>query len=292
MTGEATRIGIDVGGTSIKGVRLDSTWRIEAELRAPTPSPDPTGQRVATVVAEIAARLQTSPPSPVGVVVPGVVDEERRRTVLSSNLGWGELPMALILEENIGSPVSFGHDVRAGALAERQIGAASTTDGVIAFVPIGTGIATAIIHGNTPISSGGWAGEIGQLPIYHGPHLGLPVEDVASAAAIARRADAPDARTVVRRMQMGDKTANQVWEEAIEALAQALTALTVVTAPNLIVLGGGLAQAGELLLTPLARSLREKIPHLRQPDLVVSGLGDRAAALGAALIASTSPRAT
>jgi glucokinase len=285
LTG-ASVIGVDVGGTTIKGLRLSSTGEIEAEVRHATPSPDPTGDRVVAAVAEVVASLGGPNGMPVGLAVPGIVDETRGIAVWSANVGFRDAPVRDLATARLGVPVAFGQDVRAGALAELRSGAARGVDGSVAFVPIGTGVAAALIVDGTTLVSGGWAGEIGQTVIVSGAHAGLRVEEVASAAATARRAGEADALAVARRVASGDAAAIAVWEETVAVLADALTAIVVTTAPTTIVLGGGLAHAGALLLHPLGVELSRRLGSFRLPALVVAQHGDLAAAIGACYLAA------
>lgn len=287
-------LGIDVGGTSIKGVRVDPAGRVVREHRAPTPAPDPTGERVAVAVAAVAARLTgpVGPPLAAGVVVPGIVDESTGTAVWSVNLGWRDVPLLRLLADRLDGPVALGHDVRAGALAEARTGAARDETRTVAFVPVGTGVSAALVVEGRPVVSGGWAGEIGQRVLVHGPFAGLRSEEVASASATARRAGAPDARTVAERVAAGDPEACAVWADTVEALADAITDLVVAVAPGTVVVGGGLALAGDLLLTPLAAALSRRTGALRVPRLVPARHGDAAAALGAAMLARDTRGAT
>ena len=278
-------VGVDVGGTSIKAVLADHEGRVLVEKRALTPSPDPSGTRVCAVVSQLLSNFPASAALPVGIVVPGIVDEQQGLAVHSSNIGWRDVPLASRLSSTLGRPVGFGHDVRAGALAESRWGAAVGELGVVAFVPIGTGIAAGILVDGQPLAAEGWAGEIGQMRIGEGPHTGQHVEHVASAAGTARRAGEPNARRVAERLHAGDPLAREVWDETVAVLAEMLANLSVVVGSRVIVLGGGLALAGDALLGPLDRALRERLEPLRVPQLRPALLGDRAAALGASIIA-------
>jgi glucokinase len=231
----------------------------------------------------------------VGVAVPGIVDEIGGRAVYSANLGWRDLPLAGLLAERLALPVALGHDVRAGARAEAAVGAARGVRDVV-FIPVGTGIAGAAICGGEPLSGGGFAGEIGHLVVRPGGEIcqctgrGC-LETVASAAAIAARFTAlsghraAGAAEVVRWLDQGDESAREVWDEAIAALADALAATVTLLAPELIVIGGGLAEAGDRLLVPLRAQLAERLTFQRRPRLVRAELGDRAGCLGAGLLA-------
>ena len=285
MTTAPLVVGVDVGGTSIKGLLLTGAGRVPSRFRAGTPAPDPTGERVVEVVAEVVAQLDPAGELPVGVVVPGVVDEPAGTAVRSVNIGWTDVPLRAELTRRLGRPVAFGHDVRAGAVAEARTGAARGADGVVAFVPVGTGIAAAVLVEGRPVVAGGWAGEVGQRVLRHGPFAGLRVEQVASASATAARAGEPNARAVATRVAAGDPAALAVWQQTVEVLADVLTDLVVTVAPSTIVVGGGLALADEVLLGPLRTALAERVDGLRPPALVAAAHGDAAAALGAALLA-------
>lgn len=282
-------VGIDVGGTSIKAVIADrQNGSILAELRARTPAPDPDGEKVCDAVAKLLTELPGAAGLPVGVVVPGIVDEQRGLAVESANLSWRDVDLATLLRSRLGRSVGLGHDVRAGAIAEARWGAVVGEGGVVAFVPIGTGLAAAILVDGQPIVAEGWAGEVGQLRVGSGPHTGKRVEQVASAAATAERAGEPNARLVAARVRAGDQTAARVWGETIEVIAETLANLTAVTGAHVIVVGGGLALSGSILLDPLDRALIARLGALRAPRLLQASLGDRAAALGATLIAELS----
>jgi glucokinase len=279
-------LGIDVGGTTIKGLRFSPAGEIETELRVPTPSPDPSGALLVDAVEELVAALDGDPDAPVGLVVPGIVDETRGVAVWSANVGYRDVPLRDLVSQRLGVPVAFGQDVRAGALAEARSGAARGLEGSVAFVAIGTGIAAAFIVDGMPLVSGGWAGEIGQVVLTQCPHAGLRMEEVASASAIARRAGERDALAVAGRVGTGDADVVAVWNESIAVLADSLAGIVATVAPTSIVLGGGLARAGNLLLDPLRVGLAARVPALRIPQLLAAQHGDLAAAIGAGLLAA------
>lgn len=287
MTREATGVlGIDVGGTTIKGIRVSPDGEVLAEQRAATPHNDPSGELVVAAVADVVAALGGPQGHPVGIVVPGIVDEDRGIAVWSANVGFRDAPIRSLAEARLDTAIAFGQDVRAGALAEFRTGAASARDGSMAFVPIGTGVAAAFLVDGHTLVSGGWAGEIGQLVLTAGPHAGSRVEQISSASAIAQRAGEPDARAVAARVASGDAVAQRVWTDAIEVLADALAAIVSTVAPRTIVVGGGLASAGDMLLDPLRAALGLRIGVLRAPALLPARHGDIAAALGATYLAT------
>lgn len=171
-----TAVGVDVGGTSTKAVLVDAHGSTLAERRAATPAADPSGLALVKTVSGLLADLGPAWDAPVGVVVPGIVDDDRGVVVHAINLGWRDLPLRDLLVAQLGRPVALGHDVRAGALAEARTGAAREVAGVVAFVAIGTGVAAALLLDGRPVVAGGWAGEIGQLVLTEGRHAGSRLE--------------------------------------------------------------------------------------------------------------------
>ncbi|MEU5850541.1 ROK family protein [Saccharopolyspora shandongensis] len=286
-------VGVDVGGTETKAVLVDASGRVLAQRRRATPPPSPdTAQRVLDVTCSLVADLsEHAPPSAVGFVVPGIVDESRGVAVFSENLAWSDVPFAPLLGERIGLPVAFGHDVRAGALAEHRLGAAREASDAV-FLPVGTGISAAHVHSGRVLAAGGYAGEIGQVPIEAGGRRRIRLEAVASAGAISRRyqdrtgTPVAGAADVARRVAEGDPVATAVWDEAVDALGGALIWLTALLAPEVVVVGGGLSHAGPLLFDPLTRRVEEDWNLQRKPRIVPAELGDRAGSLGAALLAA------
>jgi len=229
----------------------------------------------------------------VGLVVPGLVDDRAGIALYSENIGWRDVPFRELVVQRTGLPVGFGHDVRAGGLAERTLGAARGTDDVL-FLPIGTGISGAMYVAGRLIENE-YAGEIGHIDVGSGEPCACGahgcLEAIASGASIAKRynratgGSAPGAHEVLRLMVAGDHTAVMVWDEAVDALARALATYTSLLAPELIVIGGGLSGAGEVLLEPLRRRLGELLVWQRKPRLVAAALGENAACLGAGLLA-------
>jgi len=278
---------------------VDRDARVVSRLRRPTPPRDRgPGEVLAAILATVddltAAVPGNAGVNGVGLVVTGIVDERRGLAVHSENVGWRDVPVRSLVERATGLPVGFGHDVRAGTLAEWRLGAGQGLQDLV-FVPIGTGVSAGIVIQGRLVSGGGYAGEIGHVDLGHGEPCTCGgrgcVEAVASAAAIARRYAAAsgrplsDAREVAERMAAGDPTARRVWADATAALALALAWTSVVLAPQAILLGGGLARSGKLLFDPIRQALGRHLGVVRQPRLVPATLQDEAGVLGAALLA-------
>ncbi|HEY1531160.1 MAG TPA: ROK family protein [Galbitalea sp.] len=278
-------LGVDVGGTTVKARFVDPAGAVLGEWRVRTPTGDASGKHTSDVIADLVARAaKIDVVNALGAVVPGIVDEEAGVCLRAVNLDWADLPLRRLISERVGVPLAFGQDVRAGALAEGVTGAAAGYPDTFAFVPVGTGLASAVGHGGTVASRTEWPGEIGQELIADGPYAGRRVEEIASASGIALAAGAPDARTVAELVRAGDERAIRVWENAIEVLAGSLAGIVTDTGASLLVIGGGLAEAGSLLLRPLDLALRALLPSTRV-ELRRASHGDSAAVIGAILLA-------
>jgi glucokinase len=282
----AAVLGIDVGGTSIKGLLLDADGGRLGQWRAPTPRGDTPGERTIEAIIEMVdcarsvARVEA-----VGLVVPGIVDETSGVVIHSVNLGWREFAIRDAVGRRLGVPVAFAQDVRAGAIAESHSGAAAGHPGPMVFVPIGTGLAAALVIDGTAASVTEWSGEIGQPVIADGPLAGNRVEEIASAGAIARRAGETTALAVAERMRAGDPVAAAVWTDAVEVLADTLVSIIDSLAPEIIVIGGGLAESGDLLFEPLHEALARRAGARVLPLISRAMHGDEAAVIGAADLA-------
>ncbi|WDF39185.1 ROK family protein [Streptomyces sp. T12] len=304
-------IALDVGGTGMKAalagasgaVPSEGTPAVPHQVRRPTGrerGPDAVVEGILDFAAELRAYGEQhfgEPAAALGVAVPGIVDEERGIAAYSANLGWRDVPLRQLLTERLGGiPVALGHDVRTGGLAEGRIGAGKGADRFL-FVPLGTGIAGAIgIDGRVEAGAHGFAGEIGHIVVRPGGPA-CPcgqrgcLERFASAAAVSEAWAAAcgdpeaDAADCAKAVASGDPNAVRVWQEAVDALADGLvTALTLLD-PRTLIIGGGLAEAGETLFTPLRDAVRRRVTFQKLPEIVPAALGDTAGCLGAGLLA-------
>ncbi|MCL2516752.1 MAG: ROK family protein [Microbacteriaceae bacterium] len=290
MRSQRCVLGIDVGGTTIKARLEDETGALLASRRVATPRDDPSAQRLAEAIARLATeavgggRLDA-----VGLVVPGIVDVAAGRSVLAVNLGWRDVPVvdrvrAALSTASLDAPIAFGQDVRAGALAESH-GVGGPGAGPVVFLPIGTGLAAAVIDGGDILFPDGWSGEIGQLRLKHPPFHGQRVEEVASASAFATAAGASDAREAVGRLDAGDPAAVAAFAATVAALAEVIVWSCAVLGGRRVVIGGGLAEAGDRLLGPLRAAVSDCLGGLPAIDVRRARHGDEAGAIGAAILA-------
>ena len=294
-------LAFDVGGTDTKSAVVDQRGRVRGLRRTPTPldRSDPAGavvRRLGALAREHLAQVPGSPPvAAAGVSVPGLVDEGAGVALFASNLGWRDAPLRELAERELGLPVALGHDVRAASDAEYRLGAATAYSDVVVLI-IGTGIAGGLVLGGRPYPGGGFAGELGHtLADPNGERCPCGsvgcLETVGSAGAIARRYRAasgkavPGALEVLAAAAAGDDDAVRIWDDALTALAEHLARLVAILAPQAIVLGGGLAQAGPALFEPLGKRLEALLSFHRRPALLPARLGDDAGLLGTALAA-------
>ncbi|MDL5202306.1 ROK family protein [Streptomyces sp. ALI-76-A] len=306
-------IALDVGGTGIKAALLGAAGTAPSGGTPPRPpvlhqarratgrehGPEAVVDGILDFAAELRAygvRHLGEPAEAAGLAVPGIVDEQRGVAAYAANLGWRDVPLRALLGARLGVPVALGHDVRTGGLAEGRIGAGHGADRFL-FVPLGTGIAGAIgIGGRVEAGAHGSAGEIGHVVVRPG---GAPcpcgqrgcLERYASAAAVSEAWAAvsghpgADAADCAKAVATGDPKAAEVWQEAVDALADGLvTALTLLD-PRVLIIGGGLAEAGETLFTPLRDAVRRRVTFQKPPSIVPAALGDTAGCLGAGLLA-------
>ncbi|GIE97966.1 ROK family protein [Paractinoplanes rishiriensis] len=294
-------VALDVGGTGMKCALVRPDGTVEHAERHPTLAERGSEAVIANILdvaAALAGRARANGQDPVavGVAVPGVVDEPNGVAVWSANIGFRDVPLRNLIFERLGLPAALGHDVRVGGIAEARLGAGRGKRHVL-FVAIGTGIAAALVVDGTGFAGAhGAAGEVGHIVVRPG---GTPcgcgargcLEAEASARAIGRRyaelTGTPDATAfdVVTRQAAGDEVAAAVWTDAVGALADGLITCQALYDVNVLVLGGGLAEAGDTLLGPLRSRFAERVTFHREPALVRAELGDNAGCLGAALLA-------
>jgi glucokinase len=300
---DAVAVAVDVGGTGIKCGLVDRDGLVRHTERRPTGrerGPAAVVETIAAAARDLAHTADAKGLTPVacGVVVPAVINEVDGIAEFSANLGLRKVPLRQIVADEIKLPTVLGHDVRAAALAEARLGAGQTTQRMF-FVAIGTGIAGGyVVDGRVDNGAHGASGEIGHIVVGTGedaPVCGCGargcVEAYASAAAITRayRAVRPDedvdAAGIAQRVAAGEPEAVRVWTDAVDALAAGLLTGVALLDPEVIVLGGGLAEAGAVLLDPLRKAMVRGRTFHRLPELTPAELGDMAGFLGAALLA-------
>jgi glucokinase len=282
----------DLGGTKIAVARVSATGDITHRLQAPTPTAG--GKQVVEAIAQLIVQLPREAACAVGVAVPGLARPDG--SVWAPNLsGWSRMPLVRLLQERLSLPVVLESDRNAGVLGEVWKGRAQDCSDAV-FVTVGTGIGAGIISGGRLLrGSDELAGCLGWLPVrerflaayksmgcleYHaaGPAIGRAGRRAFGSSATPER--------MVALARAGDVRARQVLADAANALGIALASVVDILNPQIIVVGGGMAAAGNLLLAPARHALRQWAQPLagRQVRVVRSSLGNRAPLLGLAKI--------
>ncbi|HXG41699.1 MAG TPA: ROK family protein [Dehalococcoidia bacterium] len=303
---------VDLGGTKVLSLVATGQGQVLAEDVRPTLAGDGPETVLRQIEGSLRAALAGAGLTPrdlngVGIASPGPLDLAQGVVVNPPNLpGWGEFPLRRLMEERLGLPVTLENDATAAAIGEHAFGAGKGVRDMV-FVTVGTGIGGGIICGGRPYrGKGGAAGELGHMVVLaDGPPCGCGnrgcVEALASGTAIARRAqellaagkapglarllsagEAPTAEAVHRAALAGDEDCRELLAEAGRYLGIGLASYANVLDPELLVLGGGVLRAGEMLLGPAREALWTlALPQVRRGlRLERAVLGPRAGALG------------
>jgi glucokinase len=304
-------LGLDLGGTKIAAGVVESTGRLLSNVRLATPasgvSKDLAALFDAAHSAVSAARVSWKSIRAVGVGVPGAFDP-RTETVWAPNLpGWKKVPLKRLLEKALRRPTFVEGDRNVQALAEAWL--ASDRPRNLVFLTVGTGIGAGLIADGRLIPGtrgvagaagwlaidGKWCGEFGRIGCLEflgaGPAVARLAENVLRKKArslirtIAEKQGGEiTAEVVATAARRGDATARRVLEEVGSNLGRGVAGIISLLNPDVVVLGGGLASAGDLILRPLRRAARQWGQPLatRQVRIVRSQLGEDAGILGAA----------
>ena len=308
-------IGIDLGGTFIKFALLDRDLRPAGALRCPTPSDRGADSVIAAMVGgarELMQREGVPAADVVGVGIgsPGPLDLDAGVVIAMPNIpGFEDIPLRDRVADGLGRPAVLENDANAAALGEFLVGSGRASRCMV-LLTLGTGLGSGVVtDGRLLHGAHGIGGEVGHMIVEPG---GEPcgcgqrgcLERYASAtylAEYARRLIERDGRAgpladilaekgelnaedVGAARQGGDALAEEVWDRATRFLAIGCVNLCRIFDPDLIVLGGGLANAGDELLAPLAEHFARLHWKLSAPAtrIVLAELGNDAGVIGAA----------
>lgn len=310
-------IGIDLGGTNIAAGIVDDKGSIVKKGSVPTgrtrASEEIIGDMCALVrnlVAE--AGIDWAEIRSVGIGSPGAIDREKGVIIYNNNLGFRNVPVRKLLQEQFGLPVYLENDANCAAIAESQAGAAKGYPHAL-VITLGTGIGGGIIIDRKLYTGfNGTGGEIGHVVIQmDGEECTCGRkgcwEAYSSATALIRQTrqaalENPgsmintlvegdltkiSAKTAFDAARLGDETAKRVVDRYIEMLAEGLGNMINIFQPNVVVIGGGVSKEGENLLVPLRERVKDKTycpEGLEKPQIVAAKLGNDAGIIGAALI--------
>jgi glucokinase len=291
------RIGLDVGGTNIKLVVLEGDEVVD---RASEPTRSEDGPEA--VLDRLAGLARASgEAASVGVAFPGLFDADGRGLLFPNLHGdWRGRPIREPLSRALGRPVGLVNDGHAFTLAEARVGAARGARDVMCVV-CGTGVgAGLVLDGRLHLGIDDRAGEIGHHTVVLDGHAckcgnrGC-LELYAGARAITQTAGRESFDETVGAARAGDETAVAAIRRAGELIGVAVANLIIFLTPERVVIGGGVAEAEELLMEPLREELARRagnVAPLEQIEVVRATLGPEAGAIGAALFAAEAPRGT
>jgi len=289
-------VGIDIGGTKVLAGEVTAEGRVLRTARRRTPGrladPRLLDDAVTEALQEVAGERAVAS---VGLSVAGLVDLSRGRVRFSTHLPWQEDDTAARLSARWGVPVLLDNDVSCAAVAELAYGQGLTHPDFL-LVTVGTGIGGAIVHqGQLWRGANGMAGEFGHIrvvPDGRPCECGLRgcLEEYASGNAVVRLAgDAyEDGQAVTAAAAAGDPMAIQAITSVGDWFGIGLAGLVGSFDPAVVVVGGGVADAGELLLGPTRIALERSLVgsgHRDLPQVVVAACGPAAGMIGAAYLA-------
>jgi len=311
MEADAQRLvaAVDLGGTFTKLGLVASDGTVRAETRVPTRltaftdgdgglgTVDWLGEEISAFAATEAEAIGVRTVG-FGVVVPGIVDAVAGVVVAAANIGWTGIDLAGPLSARLGLPGGIGHDVRTAGLAEWQLGAARGLTNLL-FVPLGTGIAAAVVVDGRMLEADGYAGELGHIQV---PAAGDQLcacgqlgclEIVAGASGVVRNYrrlsdSAPSemitAEQIAILARSGDPQALGAFTIAGTALSEAFVIALTLLGPEAIVIGGGLSGAADLLFPIIEAEFDRRLKFQRRPRLIISSFGSQAGLVGAGLL--------
>jgi glucokinase len=283
-------IGIDLGGTRIKGVAVDAKGNMLHKLYTPTYDGDGAvwKKAVAETVSELSKKLNNND-SVVGISAPGLPSDDHSSIVFMpgrmqglENFTW---------QHFLQKPTLVLNDAVAALIAEATFGAAKNKKHVV-MLTLGTGVGGAIlINGQPYMGAFNKAGHIGHMVINDEQDCdvtGMPgsLEDCIGNCTIEKRSKGKFTSThdMLSAYNNGDAFAKEVWLTSVKKLAIGLASITNILSPEIIVLGGGIAEAGDILFEPLHEYMEEFEWRAggNKVEIVKAVYGDLAGTIGAA----------
>lgn len=310
------RIGIDVGGTNVKIALVDSNGKIGYSNTIPTRAEmgyeytiNNMKQAIRDLLTE--TKLSAKDIEGIGFGLPGQVDFKSGVVRLITNIpGWVEIPLAKMIEDEFHIPTRIDNDVRCAALGELNFGAGKGCQNLIC-ITVGTGIGSGlIVNGKLVRGAANAAGEIGhiKLQMHDGPICGCGdtgcMEAFASGPAIVAMAEdyiKGGKSTKFREMangnditpfivaeaaKAGDAVAKRIFTRMGEYIGIGMASVVNLLNPERIIVGGGVADAGDILMTPLKETIKKRAMKIagETVEVVPAQLGNTAGVIGASLL--------
>jgi glucokinase len=308
-------IGIDVGGTKVLGGVVDEGGQVLKTARRDTPREG--GQALTQSIADVAKELMAEfTIDSVGVSAAGFVSSDRKTMLATPNIaGWNGVDLDSQLTQLIGLPVVIENDANAAAWGEAKFGAGRGKEHML-MLTVGTGIGGGIVvNGKLSRGAFGIAAEIGHIRVVPDGHLcGCGArgcfEQYASGNALLRHAreaisaspdiarnllsrgdgtiDGLTGKAITEAAREGDSVALAAFNTTGQWLGAGIASLSVVLDPQCVVIGGGVIDAGDILLTPTRDALNRNMPFAGKhpyPEIIAAELGNEAGLVGVADLA-------
>ncbi len=307
-------VGVDVGGTKISAGLVDEHGHLISRDRTQSPATDPP-EIVRTIGELVRSLVGSREVEAVGVCAAGFVDKQRATMVFAPNLAWRDEPLKDHLEKELNLPVVVENDANAAAWGEFTFGAGADVEDLL-MLTIGTGVGGGIVIDGELVRGGfGMGGEVGHIQMVpNGVKCGCgnlgclesygsgralvrmtrehALKDPSAAAAVLQRAGGDPAKIsgplITEAAQAGDTFAIDRLAEIGDWIGQGVATLTAVLDPNMVVVGGGVGEAGDLLLGPIRESFESHVTvrgHRPMLELRQARLGNAGGMVGVADLA-------
>ncbi|MBR1425115.1 ROK family protein [bacterium] len=312
------RIGIDVGGTNVKIALVDEKGKIIYSNSVPTYAKmgyEYTVNNIKQSIRDLMKETRTDEKSieAIGFDFPGQIDYKNGIVKLAPNIpGWVNVPIAKMIEDEFHIPTKIDNDVRCAALGELKFGAGKGCENFVC-ITVGTGIGSGlVINGKLVRGASNAAGEIGhiKLQMKDGPICGCGdtgcLEAFASGPSIVAMAQdyikggkstkfrelaAVDGGEitpyhVAKAAEEGDPVAKRIFEIMGEYIGIGLTSVINLLNPEKVIVGGGVAECGDLLLEPIRRTIKQRAMVVagEAVQIVPAQLGNSAGVIGASML--------
>lgn len=314
----AKRIGIDVGGTNVKIALVDDKGKIIYSNSVPTYAKmgyEYTVNNIKQAIKDLMKETNTTPKDieGIGFDFPGQVDCKTGVVKLAPNIpGWVNVPIAQMIEDEFHIPTRIDNDVRCAALGELKFGAGKGCENFIC-ITVGTGIGSGlVINGKVVRGASNAAGELGHIKLQmnggpicgcgdtgcleafaSGPSIVAMAQDYIKGGKSTKFREMAAAEggeitpyMVAKAAEEGDPVAKRIFEIVGEYIGIGLTSVINLLNPEKVIIGGGVAEAGDLLLDPIRRTIKERAMVVAGSavEIVPAELGNSAGVIGASML--------
>lgn len=312
------RIGIDVGGTNVKIALVDKSGKIIYSNSVPTYAKmgyEYTVNNIKQAIKDLMKETNTTTKDidGIGFDFPGQVDYKTGVVKLAPNIpGWVNVPIAQMIEEEFHIPTRIDNDVRCAALGEMKFGAGQSCENFVC-ITVGTGIGSGlVVNGQLVRGASNAAGEIGHIKLQmkdglicgcgdtgcleayaSGPSIVAMAQDYIKGGKSTKFREMAAAEggeitpyMVAKAAEAGDPVAKRIFAIVGEYIGIGLTSVINLLNPEKVIIGGGVAEAGDLLLDPIRKTIKERAMVVAGSavEIVPAQLGNSAGVIGASML--------